>query len=50
MASKKRPADPSAPLLEEKRKALEAGVDDDCVKPCTPDELIAMIKRHLREA
>lgn len=33
---------------EQKRLAVEAGVDDYCVKPCTPGDLLAMIERHLR--
>jgi len=33
---------------EQKRRAAEAGVDEYCVKPCTPEDLMAMIQRHLR--
>ena len=33
---------------EHRRRAVEAGVDEYCVKPCTPGDLGAMIERHLR--
>ena len=33
---------------ESKRRALEAGVDEYCTKPCRPDELLAAVQRHLR--
>jgi DNA-binding response OmpR family regulator len=32
---------------EQRSKAAAAGVDEYCVKPCTPDELVTMIRRHL---
>ena len=33
---------------EQRQRALDAGVAEYCVKPCTPADLVAMIERHLR--